>query len=104
MPNELHVVVTRKLHKPLEHHAARAVVHDLSSLGVAPPTSGLVLAGIDRSARSQLSLRDGLIVDAALDAGCEALLTEDLSAGQGFGDVVVVNPFALPSNSSLPGG
>lgn len=98
--NEFYVVVTRKLAKPLELDAARAAVHELSSLAVVPLTSRLVLAGVDRSARSQLSLWDGLIVEAALDGGCEVLLTEDLNAGQRFDDLVVVNPFAPPANAA----
>jgi hypothetical protein len=34
------------------------------------------------------------VVQAALDAGCEVLFTEDLQAGQRFGDLEVVDPFA----------
>ena len=41
-----------------------------------------------------LSIYDGLIVAAALEAGCDRLLTEDLQAGRSFGALVVTNPFA----------
>jgi predicted phosphoadenosine phosphosulfate sulfurtransferase len=37
---------------------------------------------------------DGLVVQAALDAGCAKLYTEDMQAGQRFDDLEVVNPFA----------
>jgi len=41
-----------------------------------------------------LSIYDGLLVAAALEAGCDRLLTEDLQAGRAFGALVVTNPFA----------
>ena len=37
---------------------------------------------------------DGLILQAALDAGCTTLFSEDFSAGARFGGLTVVNPFA----------
>jgi predicted nucleic acid-binding protein len=36
---------------------------------------------------------DGGVVQAALDARCRILLTEDLAAGTRFGELEVVNPF-----------
>jgi len=33
-------------------------------------------------------------VQAAITAGCDRLYSEDLNAGQRFGDLVIVNPFA----------
>ena len=41
-----------------------------------------------------ISIYDGLIVAAALEAGCDGLLTEDLQAGRSFGALMVTNPFA----------
>ena len=41
-----------------------------------------------------LSIYDGLIVAAALEAGCNILLTEDMQAGRSFGALIVTNPFA----------
>ena len=48
--------------------------------------------------RHSLSWWDALIVSAAQVAGCGYLLSEDLQAGQRFGNVVVVDPF-----QSVPG-
>lgn len=59
-------------------------------------TAEAVLAGVALAQRHQLSVWDGLIVQAALDAGCTTLLTEDLQHGQRFGALQVINPF-LPS-------
>jgi predicted nucleic acid-binding protein len=44
--------------------------------------------------RFKLSWWDALIVAAAQRAGCRTLLSEDFQAGQEFGDLTVVNPFA----------
>lgn len=52
-----------------------------------------VMRGLQLSRRYRLSSWDGLIVQAALDAGCTTLFTEDMQAGQRFGDLEVVNPF-----------
>lgn len=44
--------------------------------------------------RYQLSVWDGLIIAAALEAGVNKILTEDLNSGQSYGGVVADNPFA----------
>lgn len=44
--------------------------------------------------RHSLSFYDALIVQAALDLGCTTLYSEDLQAGQRFGGLTVVDPFA----------
>lgn len=45
--------------------------------------------------RYKLSWWDALIVAAAQRAGCRTLLSEDFQAGQQFGELTVVNPFAV---------
>lgn len=44
--------------------------------------------------RDKLSFYDALMVQAALDLGCQTLYSEDLQAGRAFGRLTVVNPFA----------
>ena len=53
----------------------------------------LLLAAMDLQAAHQLSLWDALVVQAAIVAGAEILLTEDLNDGQRFGPVTIRNPF-----------
>jgi predicted nucleic acid-binding protein len=43
--------------------------------------------------RYQVSYWDAAIIAAALDLGCGSIYTEDLSDGQAYGGVKVVNPF-----------
>ena len=40
-----------------------------------------------------IGIYDALIVAAAIEAGCDRLLSEDLQHGRRFGDLVVQNPF-----------
>jgi predicted nucleic acid-binding protein len=61
-----------------------------------------VLRGVALAQRHQLSIWDGLIVQAALDAGCTTLLSEDLGHGQRFGALQVVDPFRLAVQERSP--
>ncbi|HET7106779.1 MAG TPA: PIN domain-containing protein [Candidatus Acidoferrum sp.] len=54
---------------------------------------GAVLRGLDAKERYKISFWDAMIVQAAESAGCEVLYSEDLSHGQEYGGVLVVNPF-----------
>lgn len=58
-----------------------------------PQTAELVLRGIALHQEHSLSFWDALIVQAALDARCDVLLSEDLQPGRHFGDLEVINPF-----------
>ena len=91
--NEFYVATTRKLATPLAPEDAERVVRSLARLDVIATDAGLVLRGVGRARESDLSLWDALIVEAALRANCERILTEDLNSGQRFDGVTVVNPF-----------
>ena len=56
-------------------------------------SSELVLAASERAEREQLSLWDAMIVQAAVDAGCDVLLTEDLQHGRDHDGLAVRDPF-----------
>ena len=56
-------------------------------------TAKLLTSAIDLQQQAQLSFWDAMVVQAALEAGCDRLYSEDLQAGQHFGFLVVVNPF-----------
>ncbi len=56
-------------------------------------TAELVTRGLELHQAHTLSTWDGLIVQAALDARCDLLLSEDLQDGRRFGDLEVANPF-----------
>lgn len=67
---------------------------------VVPASADSVLRGVSLQQRHRLSIWDALIVQAALDAQCTVLYSEDLQAGQRFElaggagpELLVVNPF-----------
>jgi predicted nucleic acid-binding protein len=78
----------------LSRAEAIEVIETMARVTVVPADAASVLRGLHLAQRYQLSHWDGLVVQAALDAGCTTLFTEDLQAGQRFGDLEVVNPFA----------
>ncbi len=90
---EFYTVVTRKLRRALDPDVAAQAVDWLGTLQVVAIDSTIVTQAIRTSRSSQLSYWDGLIVAAAVAAGCGRLLTEDLNDGQMFGPVRVENPF-----------
>jgi predicted nucleic acid-binding protein len=95
---EFYVTVTRKLRVPLAAERAAAAARGLASLAVVGIDKPLVLTAMDTSRNAGLSLCDALIIEAARDAGCERVLTEDLSHGQVIRGVRVENPFLAPAD------
>jgi len=63
------------------------------TLDVVAHTPDLLARGLALHQTHSLSLWDGVIVQTALDARCELLLSEDLQHGRRFGEVEVCNPF-----------
>ncbi len=90
---EFYVTVTRKLATPMPEAEAAEVVERLCALPVVPVDARLVGAAVATSGAHRLSYWDAMIVEAAAVAGCEVLLTEDLSHGTVVRGVRVENPF-----------
>jgi predicted nucleic acid-binding protein len=91
--NEFTSVARRKLGWSWQQiEAALAVIDEL--FGPARLLTAAVHANAVVLARdNELSFYDALIVAAALDAGCQSLLTEDMQHGQKFGALTIENPF-----------
>lgn len=90
---EFYVNVTKKLKKPLTVAKAKAIVEEYLTWTVVDNTGRMVVNAIDLQRKAQLSFWDSLIVQAAIQSGCDQLYSEDLNAGQRFGPLTVVNPF-----------
>jgi len=67
-----------------------------------PHTPDLVTRGLELHQAHSLSIWDGLIVQAALDARCDVLFSEDLQHGRRFGDLEVANPFLAAAAHEAP--
>ena len=87
---EFYVNFVRRGHRSEE---ALALVGDFSLLAVVDNSLELFRLGIALQTRWQLSLWDAMIVAAAQTSGARELLTEDLSHGQNYGGIIVINPF-----------
>ena len=63
-------------------------------------TGSLLVQAAELQQRAQLSFWDAMVVQAAIQAGCDRLYSEDMNAGQRFESVVIVNPFKTTRQSS----
>jgi len=78
----------------LEHDQACALVEAWLRFPAVEITVSLVRDAIAAAKRWRTSYWDAAIVEAAREAGCAVLLSEDLQDGMDFDGVTVVNPFA----------
>ena len=91
---EFYAIATRKLQPPLPVPEAAAQVQRLCAFQVMGGTAQSVQAAIALAQEHQLQWWDALILEAALRAGADVLISEDGQAGRRFGRLVVENPFA----------
>jgi predicted nucleic acid-binding protein len=89
---ELTVNLRKKVRRPLDAKATRDIVADYLTWQVIVHSGESILEAIDLEARYQISFWDALVVHAAHVSGAEVLYSEDLSNGQVYGSVRVVNP------------
>lgn len=87
-------VLTRKLAVPVTPADAAAFLRDcLQPLWQVQPSTALYERALKLQTTVSLSFYDSLIVAAALEAGCQRLLTEDLQHGQRIEGLWVEDPF-----------
>ena len=89
---ELSVNLRKKVRRPLDGKATRDIVADYLTWQVIVNSGESILEAIDLESRYQISFWDALVVQAAQASGAETLYSEDLSDGQTYGSVRVVNP------------
>ncbi len=94
---ELIVNLRRKAAKPLDPAAAREVVVDYLAWQVVVNSGESILHALDLEQQHRISFWDALIVHAAEVSGSSVLYSEDLSHGQRYGAVTVVNPLIAPA-------
>lgn len=88
---EFYVVATTKL--KANQLIVKNIIHNFRNMEVVNNDLELIQQAIDISIISQLSFWDSLIIAAAEKAKCEFVFSEDLSAGQTYRGVMVVDPF-----------
>lgn len=90
---EFYSVATHRLRPALTPPAARQVVSDYSDWCRVDTDPLLLLSASRLAEEHSVSFWDALIVEAALRAGADELVTEDLQDGRRFGPLRVRNPF-----------
>jgi predicted nucleic acid-binding protein len=90
---ETYWVLTRRLAEPLGEEKAAEIIDNLALLPVVNTDAALVQRAIRSSRQHQLALWDAMIIEAAREAGCRRVLSEDLQHGLDLDGVVVENPF-----------
>jgi predicted nucleic acid-binding protein len=91
---ELYSVLTRRFDPALTPAQARSVLDEVVTLPVVPADADLVVRATLTAQGHRLSIWDAMIVEAAAEAGCDELWSEDLTADAELRGVRVVNPFA----------
>jgi predicted nucleic acid-binding protein len=93
---ELFVIVTRKVVRPLSIDEATERIREFARWRVFAPVAEDVLAAIAFQKQWRISFWDAMVVLAATESGCHVLWTEDLNNGQVIGAVRIRNPFSSP--------
>jgi predicted nucleic acid-binding protein len=92
--SEFYVQATRSSRLgALAHDDAVALIKTWRRFPVQEMTVTLMQQAFASRARWSISYWDAAVIEAARLLGCAELLSEDLSAGQDYGGVRVVNPF-----------
>ena len=89
---EFYVTVTRKIATPLDYQTACQIVSDLAHWRIHIPEANDVLQAIDLQQTYRLSFWDAMVLQSATRLGCTQLLSEDLSHGETYSTVQVINP------------
>ena len=89
---EFYVNVTRKISKPLTKKTARAII-DSYGVWCIDTTPAEIATAFRIEDDARISFWDALICAAALKAGADRILSEDLNAGQKISNVLIENPF-----------
>lgn len=90
---ELCINLRRKCAVPLSFEETKRVMEDYLTWEVVVNTPKSVVQALDIEQRYKISFWDALIIQAAETSGASTLYSEDLSSGQSYGPVQVVNPF-----------
>ncbi len=91
---EVYVNITKKARIGLPPREAFEYVRAFTEWPVIEMTPELVLSALDLAQRSKISPWDAAILEAARQAGCKKVLSEDLGDGHLYGGITIENPFS----------
>lgn len=90
---EFYAVVTKKFRPAMPRAQTRAIVAAYTEWCVVTTEPTLIIAASRLEEDHALSFWDALIVQAAIQAGADRLVSEDLQNGRRFGALTIENPF-----------
>jgi predicted nucleic acid-binding protein len=91
---EFYVQATRTSRPdPLTHEQAVELVESFMRFDVVAITAEVMFAAFATRRRFSVSYWDAAILEAARSIGCDVVLSEDLSDGEDYAGIQVVNPF-----------
>ncbi len=86
-------VTLRKKHLGLTHAEISDMIRHLLAYPLVETSVALAQRAFDIKIRFGIRYWDAAMVAAALELGCQTIYSEDLSHGQDYGGVTVLNPF-----------
>jgi len=95
------VAVRRKF---LDAAQALEMVRELTMAHVVGSSAEFVVRALELARHERLSSWDALVLQAALDAGCSTLLSEDFQHGRRYGALDVIDPFKGSAHEPVPAG
>ena len=94
---ELTVNLRKRVSRPLDGKATREIIADYLTWQVIVNGGESILEAIDLEARYRISFWDALVLQAAHVSAASVIYSEDLSDGQTYGSVQVINPLKAKS-------
>ncbi|OGO33403.1 MAG: twitching motility protein PilT [Chloroflexi bacterium RBG_16_54_18] len=99
---EFYVTVTQKVPTPLEPVDASRIINDLLFWRVHEPRSKDVLEAMSIQQHYQISFWDAMIIQSAIQLGCQVIWSEDLKSEQLYEGIRLANPFhSLSENNEV---
>ncbi len=95
---EFYVNVRRKASNPIEPAEVRSLIEDYLRWEVVVNDGSTILGALEIEQRFKVSFWDALILQAANTARVATVYSEDLSHGQSYHGVEVVNPFKVDAD------
>jgi len=90
---EFYVTMTKSSKNMLTKEDASEIVSDFSEFPLVQINKNIILRAMKRHQTRAFSFWDSLIVEAALQAGCSILLSEDMQDGFSIDAIRIRNPF-----------
>ena len=92
---EFYVVVTKSLNPKIPLFQAAELINDFAEFPLIQVDKTLIAKAILRHQSGEFSFWDSLIVEAALQANCDTLLSEDMQDGRIIHGLTITNPFKV---------